>query len=181
MILDKLLEKKDIDIYLWLRIKRLEQTLRQDIKTYPENRREIIAERLSSKISELGKLRFILKNNILKDRSKLMWQHFYGEEENKKKIYVIDLDGTIATQEKDYSKAKPFKDIIEKINKLYEEGHTIIIFTARGTKIKIDYSILTKKQLKLWGVKYHELIMGKPAGDYYIDDKNLSIKEFIKD
>ena len=26
-------------------------------------------------------------------------------------------------------------------------------------------------QLKKWGVKYHELIMGKPYGDFFIDDK----------
>ena len=40
-----------------------------------------------------------------------------------------------------------------------------------------------KPPLEKWlyfnDVKYHELIMGKPAGDYYIDDKNLSIDQFV--
>ena len=34
-----------------------------------------------------------------------------------------------------------------------------------------DWSELTKKQLSDWGVNYHELIMGKPEGDVFIDDK----------
>ena len=31
--------------------------------------------------------------------------------------------------------------------------------------------------MKEWGVKYHELRFGKPAGDYYIDDRLISIGE----
>lgn len=36
---------------------------------------------------------------------------------------------------------------------------------------------LTKNSLKNWGVKYHELIFGKPTFDLYIDDKNLFHKK----
>ena len=36
---------------------------------------------------------------------------------------------------------------------------------------------LTLKQLKKWGVKYNQLIMGKPSFDLYIDDKNLNFKK----
>ena len=32
---------------------------------------------------------------------------------------------------------------------------------------------LTVKQLENWGVKYHELFLGKPAGDVYVDDKGM--------
>ena len=38
----------------------------------------------------------------------------------------------------------------------------------------------TSDWLKNNGVKYHRLMFGKPNGDYYIDDKNLSIKEFLE-
>jgi hypothetical protein len=45
--------------------------------------------------------------------------------------------------------------------------------------IKKYYS-LTEAQLKLWNVKYHNLILGKPSGDYYIDDKGINDNEFFK-
>jgi len=32
---------------------------------------------------------------------------------------------------------------------------------------------MTVKQLNDWGVKYHQLFLGKPAGDIYIDDKGM--------
>ena len=40
---------------------------------------------------------------------------------------------------------------------------------------------ITKKQLKDWGVKYHRLFMGKPTGDYYIDDKAIRDTTFFGD
>jgi len=33
---------------------------------------------------------------------------------------------------------------------------------------------LTENQLKIWGVKYHELIFGKPSFDVVIDDKSIN-------
>ena len=48
--------------------------------------------------------------------------------------YCVDIDGTICTPTvgRDYSTAQPWKDRIDKLNKLYDEGHEIIYFTARG-------------------------------------------------
>ncbi len=40
---------------------------------------------------------------------------------------------------------------------------------------------LTKMQLSIWGCKYHELIMGKPHADHFIDDKGVSDHAFFKD
>ena len=34
--------------------------------------------------------------------------------------------------------------------------------------------MLTYVQLKKWGCNFHELKMGKPAYDLFIDDKNLN-------
>ena len=95
-------------------------------------------------------------------------------------IYV-DIDNTILdTPSTDYKKSKPMKERIEKINQLYDDGNTIVYWTARGSVSGIDWSDLTEKQLKDAGVKYHELKMGKPAYDLFIDDKNINSEEFFK-
>ena len=47
--------------------------------------------------------------------------------------YVFDIDGTICTNSSpDYSEAKPYKDRIAEVNRLFKEGHTIFFYTARG-------------------------------------------------
>ena len=33
---------------------------------------------------------------------------------------------------------------------------------------------LTRDQLELWGAKYHDLILGKPVYDLFIDDKCIN-------
>ena len=96
--------------------------------------------------------------------------------------YCFDIDGTICTNTNgDYEKAKPFIDRIKIVNKLYIEGNKIIMFTARGSTTNLDWTELTEQQLKEWGVKYHELIFGKPEADIFIDDKGISDKIFFKD
>lgn len=88
---------------------------------------------------------------------------------------IFDIDGTICTQETDYSQAKPIQEVIEKLNKKFDEGYQIVLFTARGTETGIDWSNVTKEQLDRWGVKYHDLYFGKPAGLKYIDDKGVNV------
>jgi len=103
-------------------------------------------------------------------------------------VYVIDIDDTICLRsdknDLTYKSAYPIVERIEKINNLYEEGHTIHFLTARGmgrsnNKNPEALRGTTEQQLEEWGVKYHKLFMGKPAGDYYIDDKAVSDKEFF--
>jgi len=94
------------------------------------------------------------------------------------KIIYVDIDGTICTISKPYSDAQPLYENIEKINKLYDEGHRIIYYTARGMSTKVDHTDITKKQLKDWGCKFTELIMNqKPDYDLYICDKSKRIEE----
>ena len=38
---------------------------------------------------------------------------------------------------------------------------------------------LTRTQLIEWGVKFHDLFLGKPAGDIYIDDKGIKDEDFF--
>ena len=100
------------------------------------------------------------------------------------KIYV-DIDETICDYdpptERIYSKAKPIKINIDKINKLYEQGNEITYYTARGSTFtnRIEEFIkLTKIQLQDWGCKYHHLSVGeKPVYDLIICDKSRRIEE----
>ena len=93
-------------------------------------------------------------------------------------IFCFDIDGTICqTGGLEYDKAKPCNDVIEYINGLYEQDHTINLFTARGTVTGKDWFDITESQMRQWGVKYHSLQFGKPAADYYIDDKGVNINE----
>ena len=48
-------------------------------------------------------------------------------------VYIIDIDGTICSlTEGDYDDVVPFYDKIKVFNRLYDSGHTIIYWTARG-------------------------------------------------
>lgn len=99
---------------------------------------------------------------------------------NGKRKYVIDIDGTICTQDgTEYANAVAKHDVIAKVNKLYDEGNTIVLFTARGYETGIDWSETTLIQLQLWGVKYHDLIFGKPSADVYVDDKACHVDDFM--
>ena len=103
-----------------------------------------------------------------------------------KTIYV-DIDETICFYEKqialdgkkEYTKAVPCYENIERINKMYEEGHQIIYWTARGSRSGIDWYKLTEKQLQEWGVKYHRLRCDKPYYDIFIDDRTKRIEEVL--
>lgn len=98
------------------------------------------------------------------------------------KRYCFDLDGTICeTDGLDYSTSIPILERVKHINHLYDLGHHIIIFTARGTLTKKDLVELTQSQLKLWGLKHHELILGKPAADIYVDDKGQNSEMYSWD
>lgn len=94
-------------------------------------------------------------------------------------IFCFDIDDTICrTSGLDYEASIPIFERIAKINILYDQGHTIKFLTARGSKTGIDWTEVTKLQLQKWGVKYHELHLGKPFADYYIDDKGISDQDF---
>ena len=93
---------------------------------------------------------------------------------------VIDIDGTICTQKKDYKDAKPLKERIKYFNYHYDIGFEIMYFTARGSETGIDYRELTEKQFKEWGVKYHKLMFGKPGAVIYFDDKCANINNLRK-
>jgi hypothetical protein len=96
-------------------------------------------------------------------------------------IYYVDIDETICFYEgkREYPLATPSVKNIKKINKLYDEGHTIVYWTARGTVSGIDWRETTENQFAEWGVEYHELKFGKPNYDLFIDDKNINAQDFF--
>tara|TARA_B100001057_G_scaffold500491_1_gene615860 strand:+ start:7087 stop:7440 length:354 start_codon:yes stop_codon:yes gene_type:complete len=103
----------------------------------------------------------------------------------KKFIFCFDIDNTICkTVGSDYKNSKPKKKIINKINKLYNNGHTIKIYTARYMGRNKDNVYKANKQgyrktynqLIKWGLKFHKLSISKPSSDVYIDDKALGYK-----
>ena len=105
-----------------------------------------------------------------------------------KMTYVIDIDDTICrTNESDYEKSEPMQHRIDAVNKLYDDGHTILFLTARGMCRNENHQLdaiaelhkFTHDQLVRWGVKFHKLFLGKPAGDIYIDDKGCKDIDFF--
>ena len=83
-------------------------------------------------------------------------------------------------RDRNYVNAKPLKERIAKINKLYDEGNTIIYWTARGTGTGINWRDVTENQFKKWNVKYHELKFQKPIYDMFIDDKNINSETYFE-
>jgi len=106
------------------------------------------------------------------------------------KRYVFDIDGTICTPcPGKYLEAKPYENRIKKVNSLFDQDNHIVFFTSRGMtgangNVSLCYERyydITKRQLIEWGVKYHQLIMGKPAAEFYVDDHAWNDKDFFEE
>ncbi|MQF98547.1 MAG: hypothetical protein FI729_03325 [SAR202 cluster bacterium] len=102
-----------------------------------------------------------------------------------KKI-IVDCDGVIAGKDNggEYAKAPPLQHGIDQVNKLYDMGYEIILFTARyGERKQGNINQMYEAGYAEWvewlnkhGVKYHHAYMGKPAGVLYIDDKAARVE-----
>ncbi len=97
-------------------------------------------------------------------------------------IYMIDIDGTIFnTIDRNYPESTPIQERIDYFNKLYDEGHTIKYWTARGSGSGKNWYDLTLNQLKEFGVRFHEFNVGKPSYDLWIDDKAVNADAYFID
>ena len=107
--------------------------------------------------------------------------------------FVIDVDGTICelkTVGESYSNLRPKLDMISKINDMFDAGHTIILFSARGMRtyggdmyyIEKEVRPIMEAWLNKYNVKYHNLVLGKPWGANvrYVDDNAMHISEFLE-
>jgi capsule biosynthesis phosphatase len=93
----------------------------------------------------------------------------------------IDLDGVICQLKKEgeqYPDLLPVDGAPESLRALKENGHYIIINTARHMKtcqgnlgaVQARISLITLNWLEKYGVPYDEIYFGKPHADIYIDD-----------
>lgn len=87
---------------------------------------------------------------------------------------IIDIDGVLCEEGEDwqtppYRERCPLPGAVAAVKDLFKRGHHIIIFTARHWE---DYAD-TWNWLQRHGIPYDTLIMGKPLGDVYIDDKAI--------
>lgn len=106
---------------------------------------------------------------------------------------IIDIDGTICPIKKEnenYSDLIPYKEMVDKIRELKQQGFKIRLFTARSMRTyngNIDLIIKNTKPvlvewLKKWNIEYDEIIYGKPwpgPDGMYIDDRTLRPRELI--
>lgn len=103
--------------------------------------------------------------------------------------YCFDLDGTICENKKEgqtYADVLPLEGSIETLNRLREEGHYIIIMTARNMatlennvgKIIAKQGPVVFEWLEKYKVPYDELLFGKPNADYFIDDKGIKFNDW---
>lgn len=94
--------------------------------------------------------------------------------------FCIDIDDTILYSEVDengeYKLVGTNIKLINKINRLHFEGHTIILWTGRHW----NHLETTINHLKKSHISYDTLLMGKPPVDYYVDDKAIRPDEFLK-
>ena len=100
-------------------------------------------------------------------------------------IIYMDIDGTICHTDQSlpapqkYEEARPIPERIAKVNALYDAGHNITYWTARGNTSQADYMGLTMRQLEAWGCKYHSIKMGKPSFDLLVDDKACDCESWL--
>ena len=93
-----------------------------------------------------------------------------------RKVYNIDFDGTLTTGEYTDDPNNHI-DIIDRVRELYFSGHIIIIWSARlWTDASWMISWLIKNE-----VPFHGVMMGKGGTDYYVDDKAITLENFIKE
>jgi capsule biosynthesis phosphatase len=108
----------------------------------------------------------------------------------------FDIDNTLLT----YSNAigshegiEPISEMVDLVKKLHNEGHTIVLHTARGMKTcKSNIGQAGKRgmlnvlqTLEEFEIPYDEIYFGKPWADLYVDDKawnqytNASFSQFF--
>ena len=102
---------------------------------------------------------------------------------------VIDLDGTICPIRQEgelYAELLPHEGAAAKIKELKQNGHHIIIQTARnmGTcnsnvgKVMKNIGLITLDWLQRHDIQYDEIFFGKPNADLYIDDRALRYSDW---
>lgn len=96
------------------------------------------------------------------------------KENSDRKVYNIDFDGTL-TDGSSYENLVPNQEMIQKVRELYYSGHIIILWSARlweSAKDIAGWAIMNN-------IPFHGLMLGKGGTDFYVDDKNVNINDFL--
>ena len=98
------------------------------------------------------------------------------------KVLVFDIDDTISVHtNRDYVNAKPVQPVIDKLNRLHDEGYYIKLFTGRGqVSCNGDLNLIIERNkdvLETWlekhGVKIHGAMQSAYPSLYgYRSDKS---------
>ena len=116
-----------------------------------------------------------------------------GFDAHQRKTLVVDIDNTLCKKDKTqkYSEAIPISKTCEALRKADKLGAYIILFTSRNMRtFKGSIGLINKitaptilRWLSENKIPYDEIYFGKPWGNSlsYIDDKNISIENFIKE
>lgn len=89
---------------------------------------------------------------------------------------AIDLDGVIAKEHHlDFLKKTPNQKVIDRMWELQEKGWRIVIHTAR---MDMDVDV-TNAWLETHTVPLDHIIFNKPLAKHYVDDRNLSVDDFL--
>lgn len=77
MILDQLIEKKELLAYCDLRIRRLTKSKHEEILRQPPEKRDQVAKRIDGRIAELAHLKMLIHggNGAIKKESKANWRN----------------------------------------------------------------------------------------------------------
>lgn len=102
-------------------------------------------------------------------------------------VVVVDFDGTLALGDtSNISNMYLNQKLALLVNKMYDDGNTIKVVTARGAKSCNTFLEREKKYkdvIQKWlidnNVKFHELSFNKEYGDAYIDDRGYNTDSTI--
>lgn len=105
-------------------------------------------------------------------------------ETDAEKRICFDIDGVLAIEEGDYGSRVPYEGVVEKLNKLTDEGLSIVYQTARymqkynGNQEQCIWA--GRSELYSWLEKYNfplgEIYMGKCSATIYVDDKGFQLR-----
>ena len=91
-------------------------------------------------------------------------------------VIVCDMDGTLCSEERTFSRslAVPLPGAIAALTELRAQGHKIIIYSARSWA---EYE-MTSDWLEKNDVPHDQLVLGKPIGDIWIDDRAIEFRDW---
>jgi hypothetical protein len=90
-----------------------------------------------------------------------------------RKVFAIDFDGILT--DNNYANPAPVQRVCDKVQELYNNGHIIIIWTARPW----SYAPQLVAWLTRFDVPFHGVQMFKGGADAYVDDKNMALRTFM--